>query len=104
MKNFLKDILIFLVLMIFVSVLFQSVGNQKSDTSESQTQDRIDLIEDQISQGNVVGDGDDEEMPVEIRQNNNLLSRIFNSLADFFTKAINFFISLIMTIVSAFLG
>lgn len=104
MKNFIKDILIFLLLMVFVTMIFQGIGNQNQNNKENQTQENIDLMEDQLSNNNQVNDGFSEEEDVEVKQSANVISKILNSLAKFFTSAINFIISLIMKLISAFLS
>ena len=104
MKTFIKNVLLFLTLMIFVTMLFQSIGYSDSKTDESITQENIDMMEGQINNNNQVNDGyyDIPEEPVTNKVNS--ISSFINFLAEFFTKAINYFIKLVMGLISAFLS
>ncbi|MBE6132680.1 MAG: hypothetical protein E7180_04760 [Erysipelotrichaceae bacterium] len=104
MKTFIKNVLLFLTLMIFVTMLFQSIGYSDSKTDQSVTQENIDMMEGQISNNNQVNDGyyDVPEQPIQNKVNP--LSNFINLLAEFFTKAINFIIKLVMGLISAFLS
>ena len=103
MKTFIKNVLLFLVLMIFVTMLFQwatsQTSNQKSDVEEN-----ISLIEGNIENGNVINDGIDIQEEKEVKKSSNIISRVLNSIASFFVFIINFFIKLVMKIVSIFLS
>ena len=104
MKTFVKNVLLFLTLMIFVTMLFQSVGYSDSKNDQSITQENIDIMENQIGNNNQVNDGyydSEEELP---KNKVNVLSSFINFLAELFTKAVNFFIKLIMSLISAFLS
>ena len=105
MKTFVKNVLLFLTLMIFVTMLFQSVGYSDSKNDQSVTQENIDMMEDQISNNNQVNDGyydsGEEALP---KNKVNILSSFINFLAELFTKAVNFFIKLVMSLISAFLS
>ena len=104
MKNFIKDVLIFLIIMVFVTLLIQSTGGQNKSQSQNSIQENIDLIEDQINNGGIINDGQSQQTEEKITNNSNFISKIINAIAGFFTKIINFFIKLVMRIVSVFAG
>ena len=56
MKTFIKNVLLFLVLMIFVTMLFQGATSQTSN-QKNEAEDNISLIEENIENGNIVNDG-----------------------------------------------
>ena len=103
MKTFIKNVLLFLVLMIFVTMLFQGATSQTS-TQKSDVEENISLIEDNIENGNVINDGIDVQEEKEVKKSSNIISRVLNSIASFFVFLINFFIKLVMKIVSIFLS
>ena len=103
MKTFIKNVLLFLVLMIFVTMLFQGATSQTS-TKKSDVEENISLIEDNIENGNVINDGIDVQEEKEVKKSSNIISRVLNSIASFFVFLINFFIKLVMKIVSIFLS
>lgn len=103
MKTFIKNVLLFLVLMIFVTMLFQGATSQTS-TQKSEIEENISLIEDNIENGNVINDGIDVQEEKEVKKSSNIISRVLNSIASFFVFLINFFIKLVMKIVSIFLS
>lgn len=102
MKNFIKNVLLFLTLMVFVTMLFQGMSYSDSKTDQTITQENIDLIEGQISNNNQVNDGYYQEDEVVKNNSSNFFSNAMNSLAKLFTDVINFFIKLIMSLISAF--
>lgn len=104
MKNFIKDILLFVVLMTFLTMMFQSIGNSSTNNFQNNISSNIDLIEGEISNGNQVNDGYLQEEKPEQKNNSNFLAKIVNGLGEIFTQAINLFIKLIMGIVQTFLG
>lgn len=103
MKTFIKNVLLFLVLMIFVTMLFQGATSQTS-TQKSDVEENISLIEGNIENGNVINDGIDVQEEKEVKKSSNIISRVLNSIASFFVFLINFFIKLVMKIVSIFLS
>lgn len=104
MKNFIKDVLIFLILMVFVTLLIQSTGGQSKNNNQTSIQENIDLIENQINNDGIISDGVSQQPEEKISNQSNFISKIINSIANFFTKIINFFIKLVMKIVSVFAG
>lgn len=102
MKNFIKDVLIFLILMVFVTLLIQSTGGQSKNNNQNSIQENIDLIENQINNDGIISDGVSQQPEEKISNQSNFISKIINSIANFFTKIINFFIKLVMKIVSVF--
>lgn len=104
MKNFVKDVLIFLVVMVFVTLLIQNASTQNKNVDQPNVQESIDLFEDQISQGIQIGDGQDNEEKEEVKSNGNIFSKMVNGFANLFTKIINFLMRLIMRLVSVFIA
>ena len=104
MKAFIKHILIFLVLMVFITMLFNNISESQGAATSSLDQENIDFIENQVQNGNKLPDGFYQEEEVVLNQNGNFISSLMNSLADLFTDCINFFIKFIMSIISAFIS
>ena len=67
-------------------------------------EENISLIEGNIENGNVINDGIDIQEEKEVKKSSNIISRVLNSIASFFVFLINFFIKLVMKIVSIFLS
>ncbi|MDD7735522.1 MAG: hypothetical protein SOW55_02375 [Bacilli bacterium] len=103
MKTFIKNVLLFLVLMIFVTMLFQGATSQTSN-QKNEAEDNISLIEENIENGNIVNDGVNIQEEKEVKKSANIISRVLNLIGSFFISLINFFIKLVMKIVSIFLS
>ena len=84
-------------------MLFQGATSQTS-TQKSDVEENISLIEGNIENGNVINDGIDIQEEKEVKKSSNIISRVLNSIASFFVFLINFFIKLVMKIVSIFLS
>ena len=104
MKSFIKHILIFLLLMVFVTMLFDNIQDGDFNSQSGQVQENIDFIENQVQNGNSLPDGLYPDNEIDFNQNSNIISSLMNSLANFFTVCINFFIKFIMSIISAFIS
>ena len=104
MKNFIKDILIFLVLMTFLTMMFQSIGGSNSNSNENVISSNIDLIEGEIDSSNYVNDGYLDSNEKEEYSSGNIIAKLINIIAKIFTSAINLFIKLVMGFVQVFLG
>lgn len=104
MKNFIKDVLIFLVVMVFVTLLIQNASTQNKNFDQPNVQESIDLFEDEISQGNQINDGQVNEEREDAKPSGNIFSKLVNGFANIFTKIINFLMKLIMRLVSVFIA
>ena len=95
MKGFIKHVLIFLLLMVFVTMLFDNIQDGGLDSQSSQVQENIDFIENQVQNGNPLPDGLYSDTEIDFKKSGNIVSSLINTLANLFTSCINFFIKLI---------
>lgn len=99
MKNFFKDVLLFLLLLSLLTIVFTSISQNKN---EEVIEDKISLFEDEIKNSTILENGkiENENQKPEL----NFFSKIITKIGLFFSFLINLIIKFLMNLIKIFLG